>query len=78
MLGCSGIETIVVKSAALWTARAYKNCELIRKMFLVLEAGKGKHLLSVVKPHFESCDLCRSWAEINNINYGRAFRRANK
>lgn len=78
MLGCTGVETYILESTALWSKRAQKHCDLMRKMFEALDAGKGKHLLSLVKPHFESCGFCQSWAQVNEKDFARIFRRVKK
>ena len=78
MLGCTGVETYILEATALWSKRAHIHCEIMRKMFEALEAGKGKHLVSIIEPHFDGCAFCQSWAKTHEKEPSRLFRRARK
>ena len=55
-------EKYLAAAEALREKRNQLCCKSMRKMFRKLRRGKGYHLHSIVEPHFQSCESCRTWA----------------
>jgi hypothetical protein len=73
---CSGITDYLLKNSALSAKRAEQHCKPMREMFKKIRRRKGRHLISIVQPHFHSCVGCQLWAERKGYNVNRIIREA--
>lgn len=78
---CTGLanylyKNYLYKNALLSEKRAQQHCESLRKMFRIIKKGKGRHLISIVQPHFQTCGSCQEWAHKKRYDIAEVFREA--